>query len=53
MRRISGEIHVLQQLSMDIALLWVCSRCVCGLSLKCVEILCPYIKVRMRLSVYI
>lgn len=51
--RISGAVHSLQQLLMDITLLWICSFCVCGSSLKQVEILCPYIKVRMGLSVYI
>lgn len=50
---ISGGFHSLQQLLMDITLLWISSFCICGSSLKRVDILCLYMKVRMGLSVYI
>lgn len=51
--RISVATHSLQQLLMDITVLWICSFRICGSFLKQVDILCPYIKVRTGLSVYI
>lgn len=50
--RIYGPVHSLQQLLLDITFLWTCSFCICGSSLKQVDILCPYIKAGMRLCTH-